>query len=125
MARPVNALLVRWAGGYLEVEDAASITAHGRHEEFLSVGDAESTVEAERVALGQLARLAWPAEAVAVTTEPIGTDDVPYVDYGTADLILGPDSTGTPRTWRVIGFTVTEDDEGVPIYAPTLRLEES
>lgn len=119
-----NAYLVRWAGGYIEFTDAASITAHGRHEDFLSAGQAQSTAEAERLALGLLGRFAWLSESVSAATEPIGDDDVPYVDYGPYDRITVPDSTGSPRLCRVLGFTVTEDDEGIPIYSPALRFEE-
>lgn len=119
-----NAYLVRWAAGYIEVVDSASIAAHGRHEDFLSAGQAQSTAEAQRLALGLLARFAWPFEAVSAATEPIGDDDVPYSHYGPGDRILVPDSTATPRLCRVLGFTVTEDDEGIPIYSPALRFED-
>lgn len=123
--RITNALLVRWAGGYTTVTNDDSITAYGRREDFLSAGDAQSTHEAERLALGLLARLAWPSEAITVAIEPTGTDDVPYVDFAPGDNVTAPNAAGIPQSWRVKGITVTEDDEGHPIYVPELVIDES
>lgn len=120
MARVTNALLVRWSGGWLEVEDAPSVTAHGRHEDYLSAGDADSEAEAERIALGLLARLAWPSEEITVELEPTGVSDRPYVHFETGDTVIAPDSEGNATTWRVKGFTVTEDGEGNARYVPEL-----
>lgn len=121
MARVVNALLVRWSEGWLEVEDAASILAHDRHEDFLSVGDAQSAAEAERVAVAVLAVRAWPSEETVVGIEPDGDGDVPYLDFGVGDVITVPDSSGVPTLCRVVGITVTADEEGFPVYAPTVQ----
>jgi hypothetical protein len=121
MARVTNAFLVRWAQGWMEVADAASVTAHGRHEAFLSLGHANTSDEATRVASAILARLAWPSERTAVAIEPTGTDDVPYVHVVTGDTVMVPDWTGTPAPMRWMGVTVTEDDEGNPYFVPELE----
>lgn len=124
MARVTNALLVRWAQGWLEVTDAASITAHGRHEDFLSAGDANTPQEAQRVAEALLARIAWPSETITIAIEAgLGSADTPYTDFVTGDVITAPDHTGTPTTWRVKGFTVSEDAAGNPIYVPEIETE--
>lgn len=123
--RVTNALLVRWSAGYITVTDAPSIAAHGRHEDFLSAGDAQSTDEAERLALGLLSRWAWPSDDITIAIEPTGTDDVPYADFVTGDTVVAPGSTGTPQTWRVKGITVAEDEEGNAIFVPELVIDES
>lgn len=125
MARVTNALLVRWSGGYVVVSDAASITAHGRHEDFLSAGDAQSQAEAQRIALGLLASMAWPGEDIAIAVEPAGADDVPYADFVVGDNVVAPDAAGASRSWRVHSITVTEDAEGNAIYVPELVIDES
>lgn len=113
-----NALLVRWADGYMEVTDAASITAVGRHEEFLSLGNAKSTEEATRAAEAALANIVSP-ERITAQVEPAGGDE-PYADWGVGDTVTVPDSTGSPVTRRVTSITVGEDEEGEPIYVPEL-----
>lgn len=123
--RVTNALLVRWADGYTTVTDAASVTAHGRHEDFLSAGDAQSTAEAERLALGLLSRLAWPAEDITIAIEPTTGVDAPYADFVVGDNVTAPDADGTPQTWRVDSITVAEDDEGNAIFVPKLVIDES
>ena len=121
MARVTNVLLVRWAQGWVEVTDAASITAHGRHEDFLSLGDAATASEAVRVAEALLARLAVPSETLAIAVEPQGTGDSPYADFVTGDVVFAPDHAGTASPWRVRGITVTEDEEGQAIPVPELE----
>lgn len=123
--RVTNALLVRWDDGWLAVTDQPSVTAHGRHEDFLSVGDAQSSVEATRLALGVLSRLAWPTEDIAVAIEPTGTNDLPYTHFVVGDNVTAPDSAGIAQSWRVESITVAEDDEGNAIYVPKLVIDES
>lgn len=125
MARVTNALLVRWSQGWLEVEDATSIATHGRHEEFLSAGNADSEAEAERLALSLLARMAWADERLTIAIEPSGVSDVPYDHFETGDNVTAPDAAGTARQWRVRGITVTEDDEGYARFIPELSTDES
>lgn len=116
-----NALLVRWSGGWFDVVDAGSVAAHGRHEDFFSAGNARSPEEAERLALAQLARLAEPTETVKAAVEP-GPGEEPYVDVLIGDTVTIDDSTGTPTTKRVLGFTVSEDEtDGAAVIVPTLE----
>ena len=112
----VNALLVRYAGGYHTAEDAASIAAYGRHEGFLSLGALQSTTEVDRVCAAVFTRLANPAETITAGVEPTGVGDVPFDDFDVADWITAPSGAV-----RVESVTVTEDAEGNPIYAPELE----
>lgn len=115
-----NVLLVRYAYGWHEVVDAASVAAYGRHEAFLSLGAAQSTAEVERVAAALFTVQAAPRVSTTVGLEPTGAGDDPYVDFDVADYVTAPDETGAPAPQRVLGLTVTEDAEGNPVFAPEL-----
>lgn len=116
----VNALLVRYATGYVWVEDAGSIATHDRREGFLTLGAASSLSEAERTGAAILAQRLDPEVGVSVAMEVNGGVE-PFVDFAVADWITVPDEDGTPASMRVMAVTVTEDEEGNPIYVPELR----
>jgi hypothetical protein len=116
-----NALLVRWSDGFIEVVDATSIAAIGRREAFLSAGNAPSVDEATRIAEAVLFQYATEQEEITAAVEPIDDDDQPYVAFAVGDAITVPDSSGTPVFRRVVGLTVTEDDDGDLTYAPELK----
>lgn len=116
----VNAVLVRYATGYLWVEDAGSISSYGRREGFLSLGSASSSGEAQRTGEAILAQRSTPEVAVSAGMEPVG-GVAPYASFDVADHINVPDETGTPASMRVVAVTVSEDDEGNPIYVPELQ----
>lgn len=116
-----NALLVRWADGFVEVADAPSIATNGRHEGFLSAGNAPSIEEATRTGQGVLARFATDNEKVTAMFEAIDDTDRPYTGFGVGDTITVPDSTGAAATRRVAGITVTEDEDGVLLFVPELQ----
>lgn len=114
----VNALLVRWSAGYTWVEDAGSIATWKRREAYLSVA-ATSEPEAVRIATAILVDRAAPLVGTQATLEPTGSDE-PYVDFEVGDWITAPDLSGTPASQRVVSLTVTEDDEGNPVFVPEL-----
>lgn len=116
----VNALIVRWTDGFIEVEDAASIAVSGRREGFLSLGNAPSAEEATRAAEATLARLAALGEQITATMDPAGGDQ-PYSDFFVGDTITVPDSAGAPVTRRVVALSVAEDENGDLTYMPDLR----
>lgn len=118
MPRVRNTYLVRWAQGWLEVEDTDSQDAHGRHEGFFSAGQANTAEEATRLAEALLARFAGAKDEQVITVEPTGTDDVPYVHYVVGDTVTVPDHTGAPVTRRVVKVSVATDDEGYAFYRP-------
>lgn len=114
-----NALLVRWAGGFVWVTDAASITAYGRREGYVTVGGATSVAEAQRVAVAVLADRTAPEVAVTAALEPTGSD-APYVHFGVGDTITAPNESGTAASVRVVAIGVTEDADGHPTFVPEL-----
>lgn len=115
----VNALLVRWSAGYTWVTDSASILAYRRREAYLSAA-ATSEAEAVRIATALLADRASPGVGTQATLEPSGGADSPYVDFRVGDWVTAPDQTETPASVRVTSLTVTEDDEGNPVFVPEL-----
>lgn len=116
----VNALLCRYAGGYHQVEDGASIAAHGRYEGFLTLGAVQSTDEVDRIAAAYFARYADPAVTTTDGVEPAGSGDAPFADWSVADYVTAPNEAGVAASLRVLSLAVTEDDEGNPIYTPEL-----
>lgn len=114
----VTTLLVRWAGGWTEVEWPG---ASERREGFLSLGDVQSLDEVERVALGVLGRLHLPQEVVTATVEPTSSADQPYIAYRVGDYVTAADGTGSPSSQRVRGITTTEDVDGDPVFVPQLN----
>lgn len=112
----VNALLIRWAGGFTIATDPSSISTYGRLEGFLSLGNV--TDEATAVTLGN-AVLA--DQSVVQLTEtgvvmPTGAGDSPYQAFGVGDTITAPDLSGSGAAFRVQTIQVQEDTEGNPIY---------
>lgn len=116
-----TALLVRYAGGYTVVEDAAAIAAWGRREGFLQLGGVSDRDQAERVALGVLAFQGAPRVTTTLGIEPTGTADNPYVDFVVGDSITAPDETGSSSQQRVVSLTVVEDDNGEVSFANELK----
>ncbi len=112
----VNTLLVRWAGGWTERKDLASIAAVGRIEARLDLGSITSLPEAHRVADAQLAEFARERTQTDIGIMPAGSD-VPYVDFNVGDTV-----TVEGVSHRVLGLTVSVDQvTGRPIYIPTLN----
>lgn len=117
---PINALLVRWDGGWREVRNEASIATFGRREALLGLGALQSPQEVDRVAGQQLAIFANPRMAIAADHAPIGDVDRPFFDYNVADTITVPDYGGGTITQRVRALSGAEDDNGEITYSPEL-----
>ena len=117
-----NAFLIRWSAGWLERIDATAIgTANaGRHEDFLSAGQADSTAEALRLADSLLATFAQAQAEATMGLEPAGSD-VPYVNLNVGDTLTAPDENGTAVAYRCVGFVVGEDDNGYAIFIPQME----
>lgn len=119
----INALLVRYDGGYFEALDTSSIAASGfgvRRESLLSVADMRSPDEATRVADSTLASYARTRTAVEANLEPLDNSEVPYVGFDVGDSVTVDDETDTPATSRVQAISVSEDAEGAVIWTPEL-----
>lgn len=117
----INALLVRWSGGWAEVLDAASITARGRSEALLGLGAAQSIAEVERVAAAQLATYASPRTEVTADLIPIDETDTPYLAFRVGDSVTVPDWDGSATLERIVALTVAEDENGQVTYSPELK----
>lgn len=115
-----NYLLVRDAGGFFTVQDAASQAAYGVRQALLSLANVTSRTEATTVAQATLAMTLAPHVATGMGIEPTGTGDNPYVDFGVGDYITAPDETGS-SSQRVVSLTVVEDENGEASFAPELR----
>lgn len=116
-----NALLVRWAGGWSEVRDDASIAANGRREALLGLGAVHGRDEMERMARAQLVTYAETRTEVACDLKPVSLDDMPYLGFGVGDTITVPTREGGTAQDRVMALTVSEDDDGVLSFAPEIN----
>lgn len=117
----LNALLVRWAGGWHEVVDDASVTTHGRREALLGLGAVQSLGELERVAREQLRIYGEPRIEISADVEPVDDTDTPYLGYLVGDTIEVPGMSGALGRERVLALTVAEDQDGNITFAPELR----
>lgn len=120
----INAVLVRWAGGWHEVVDAASVTAYGRQGGLLSLGAVQSIQEVERIAVAQLEAYANPRASITLDMVPLNVTDRPYPGFLVGDTITVPDRDGTPVQERVIALTVSQDENAQVSYAPELGFPE-
>lgn len=117
----VNALLCRWANGYHEVVDAASVAAHGRKEGFLQVGALQSEEEVETVCAALFEKMADPQISTVLAVDPTGSGDTPGIHFVKGDYITAPAYEGGSSSQRVRALTTTEDENGNPIFVPELR----
>lgn len=117
---PVNALLVRWVGGWDEVYDGPSETTHGRREALLGLGAQQSLGEAQRLARAQLETFAQVRTEVAVDVAPVGAGDAPFVGYRVGDHVTAIDWEGTAEPTRVVALGGAVDDDGLVTYSVDL-----
>lgn len=114
-----NVLLVKYQGGYAEVE-LPQLTAR-RREGSISI-DVGTRGEAVQVATTLVVLLRDASEEIVATIEPTGAGDEPYVDFLIGDLVTVPNRVGVNVLARVVGMTVTVDPEGNPVFVPELDL---
>lgn len=112
-----NVLLVRYGKGYAEVIDSASVSARGRREEFLQLGQQPTLAQVNAIANALFDRVATPQ--VSLSAEVVPTGPVGFVDYFPGDLVTCP-GEGGPSTVRVIAISVVEDVNGVVRTVPEL-----
>lgn len=116
-----NALLIRYAGGWTELEDSSSIDTWGRREDLRTYGDAQSEDEAKRNARAELDILAQPLWSTTAGIQPTGTGDEPYADFGPGDWRTFPDETDTPDAMKVASIAGRGTPQGGVDWAITLR----
>lgn len=113
-----NALLVQWSKGFVEVLDAAEITAFGSRVEDVFSTDADSLEDAERMGRIELDRRAQSARAAIVLgIEPVSAADAPYEAFQLGDTIVIPNEAGTgTETKQVLSISCQQDEEGYAIW---------
>lgn len=124
----VTVMLVRWFGGYKEAVDAAGVSAWGRKEGFLQLGNVTEEDEVDRIVAAVFGFQSAPRVATTIGIEPRGVDpdgvdhhDEPYVDFDLGDTITAPDENGATSAQRVMSLTVVEDDNGDASFATELK----
>jgi hypothetical protein len=122
--RLVNRLLVKYGSGLFVLDDAANQAAIGEViEEFMTV-DASDRFEAQRQAQRALDIAVAEEPAISLTLEPnddIAIADAPYLDFFPGDAVMAPSESGAVTAYRVLGITVTQDDEGFPVLSIELN----
>jgi hypothetical protein len=115
-----NRILVKWSGGYFQVDDLASQAALGAVLETTMSIDAATQDEALRRAEEALADLSSEVRACVLTIE-LGDDisamnpnDMPYFSFGVIDTITAPNEAATPTVSPVESITVNGGDNGDP-----------
>lgn len=114
-----SAALVRWAGGY--VEQTHALAATRRRVRLLTVGNAPSPAEGQRVAVGQLNRDAAPREVVRVGLLPTGAGDTPYVSGWTVGSLVTVEAASGTFARKTVRLIVSEDEDGVETFVPELE----
>ena len=113
---PTNVMLCRWNGGWLTAVHPDWI-AQGRKEAFLSVGAAQSAIEAHALGMGQVTEFGRVREGVSVETDPADSA-LPYFAYNNGDTINIADSNLTLQPTRVSSISMVENDDGVITWVP-------
>lgn len=114
-----NTLLIETPAGFLERSEGSSITTYGRREAFLSLGNMTDGSAIDRASDAVFEQSANPAAEIGAQVQD--RDGArPYVDWGVGDWVLAPDENDEEERVRVRALTVSEDDEGNPIFVPEL-----
>lgn len=110
-ARPLTALLLRYAGGWAERVDAAGLAAYGRVEGTLGIGAVDHVAEVYRIADGQFELFAAPREEIEAGHDPTSDAERPYLVYRPGDTITAPRADGSTSVERVNTLTIMQADE--------------
>lgn len=120
-----NTYLARWRSGQVEIKDAASITARGRFEAGLSVGDVGDMTAVEQVARSNMGVTKAPTESAIAQMYDLDPADghSAYTDYQNGDTV-----TVLGSSVRCASITVSEDENAyldvVPEFVTARDVEE-
>jgi hypothetical protein len=120
----VNVLLVRWAGGWEEVRDEPSITAHGRAEGYLDLGAQESLSEAVRLSRAHMDDAARIRTQATVDVAPLGAADKPVVAFTIGDFVNVPNWAGASQATRVVAIGGAVDEDGYVSFSVDISDQE-
>lgn len=107
-----NCGLVRFGNGWVDVEDSASVAAHGRRETGLSVGNAQSSRQAQAVADALFEEMAQPQVTLPLSITS-ATGPQPYTDFNNGDVITAPGVLGVPGPARVMSIAAADADNHI------------
>lgn len=107
-----NSAIVRHGTGWVAVEDAASVTAHGRRSTALTLGSADSSTQATQQAQAFFDETAHPQISLPVSLTSVSGPQ-PYVDFHLGDTLTAPGFSGALGPARVMSLSATENAEGV------------
>jgi hypothetical protein len=110
-ARLRNSALVRHNGGWVRVEDAASIAAHGRRSTSLSLGATDSDVQATQQAQAFFEETARPQITLPFGLSSESGGSQPYRDFGLGDVVSAPDADAQIAAARAMSFEATEGSD--------------
>jgi len=111
-----NSGLMRHGTGWLLVEDAPSIAAHGRRATGISTGGTDSKTQAQQTADQFFSEQATPQITLPFTITSASPGPKPYLDFGLGDVLRVPDLTGTLIKGRCMSISVSEPQEGLVQY---------
>jgi hypothetical protein len=105
----INSYLVKHKNGYITVEDATSIAAYGRREQFLNLDIAQSGNSARTFAAAKLSLTKDPRNSIGVRVYD-GVKPYLFTDYVLGDTVT-KDVFGTESTHRVLGIQADFDGD--------------
>lgn len=118
-----NALITRFQGGYRTDTDAASISANGRRESFLSLTSTPNSASTSEAIGRYLDVLDSGITTVRASLLPVTTVDTPYAGgWSTGATVTVPRLSNAlaGESMVVRSITVDEDDAGVLSFTPEL-----
>lgn len=109
-----NVMLVLWDGGFVEVQDAASVSANNPREALLDASGLSDIDAVDELAEQNLAITATPDETIIAKMDDADPDSgwSAYTDFGLGDSVTAPTMAGGTQTIRCVGITVSEDGDG-------------
>jgi hypothetical protein len=119
-----NRLLVKYGGGLFTHNLVTHQIAISEVIEEFFACDTSDLQEATRLAQREVTTSTATNPAITLTLEPDIDPlrfDKPYVDFKPGDMVYAPDEDGDAEYYRVIGATITQDDEGFPVVSLELN----
>ena len=118
-----NALLTRFDSGFRTDSSSSSISANGRREGFLALGQVRNSPNTTTAINQYLSTLGSGATTLTAEIVPTTTAETPYVgqwEPGASITVPRPSNAGAAETVQVRAMTVSEDDNGVVSFTPEL-----
>lgn len=108
-----NALLVASDTEFSEFVDAGSVASYGRLESSTFLGIQPAVVDLETFASQTLNRTIDVRRETILTVGPDAGGPVPYTDVLPGETLTAPDDDGNGSTWRLLAWSVENDDVGI------------